>query len=306
VRRSSLGYQRGNEALPALQQLRVLVATVAKDASGQDLAEPYIDSLNRLKDSFPQLSLEIVRSATMELFSNAAYGGAFEVIMYLGWDCADCATREDLQELNFMAGGQREIFSINEVKRMLMGKPEVRMVYLCAGNSDMLARELALCDPGVICAPGVIGIMGLISDPAAQAFTEGLFTGVLQGQPLEAAVTQGRFRIDAAAPGGREWGLPVFYLNHADGRLLAMEEPVKEAQNSFAAEGDGKEPPEDAVKLREWKKFQSLLAIKEKNLQVLQMQKAAWGSIGSQKIEAQIDQMLVEINELKTKMEDLS
>ena len=298
VRRMPEAYPR-HESFPALNQIRVLLVTIAFDDSGKDNAEPYIESLNTLRATFPQLSLEIIRSASLDQFFNAVQGGSFEILTYLGWDSTQSRGK---QELNFLKEGRSESIPNNLLQRVLTGKPELRLIYLCAGNTDLLAGELA---PFV---PGAIGIMGVINDKPALAFTQGLFTGILQGQPLEAAVTQGRLKIDTAIPGSREWGLPVFYLGATDGALFTLEPPAEEARKQFTqgVEEIIKEPPTDAKSQAEWKKLQSMLTIKLKNLQALQEQKAVFWSTGSQHIESQIEQTTSEITKLRTKIEELT
>jgi hypothetical protein len=285
------------EPLSGVDQLSVLFVTVA-DSSGNDLAEPYIDTLYSLKKIFPQLGLEIIRKATPEQFFNAVQGGRFEVVTYLGWDSS---YSKGQQELNFMGEGFSHVIPNPRLKMTLGEKAELRLMFLCAGNTDLLAGELATI------VPAAIGIRGFITDPAAQAFTQGLFTGILQGQPLETAVTWGRFQIDTAIPGSREWGLPVFHLSAPHGTLFDFKPPEEAApeQEALQPADSSEEPPADVQIQAEWKKFQILLTIKRKNMQSLQEKKAGFGSAAPEHIESQIAQTDAEIADLENKIKKL-
>ena len=286
------------EPLSAVEQLRVLFVSV-DDGSGNDLAEPYIESFSTLKNIFPQLGLEIIRKATPEQFFNAVQGGGFEVLTYLGWDSS---YSKGQQELNFMGDGYRHVIPNPRLKTALEEKPEIRLIFLCAGNTDLLAGELATI------VPAAMGIKEFITDKAALVFTQGLFTSILQGQPLETAVTWGRFQIDTAIPGSREWGLPVFHLSAPHGTLFAFKHPDEALpeQESLKPATSNQEPAADVQSQAEWKKSQILLAIKRKNMQALQEQKAGFGSVAPEHIESQIAQTIAEITELETKIEKLA
>jgi hypothetical protein len=139
------------------------------------------------------------------------------------------------------------------------------------------------------------------------AFTESLYRGAVAGRPLEAAVTQGRQEIDLQNPGSREWGLPVFYLQAAEGVLLS--EPSETAGPAAVEEGLGLEalatPPPDPNRQREWKKLRLLLGVRERNLRALEEQEAAYRGPAPELLRTQIAETKSEIERLEEELEAL-
>jgi hypothetical protein len=67
--------------------------------------------------------------------------------------------------------------------------------------------------------PAVIGMQFPITDDAAIGFTQGLYEALAGGQPVDAALTEGRMAI--VAQGNEvEWATPVLYMRSPDGRIF--------------------------------------------------------------------------------------
>jgi hypothetical protein len=63
--------------------------------------------------------------------------------------------------------------------------------------------------------PAVLAMRRPISDGAAIAWSSAFYTTLAQGQPLEAAVTEGRKAIACLDPAGTEWSVPALFLARA-------------------------------------------------------------------------------------------
>jgi len=99
--------------------------------------------------------------------------------------------------------------------------------------------------------PAVVAMQFPVSDRAALAFSEGLYRALAAGDPVDAAVAEGRMAIVRQDTGSWEWATPALYLSVADGRVFSgreMGEAQKrnegatapstgQKQNSFVAKG---------------------------------------------------------------------
>ncbi|MBN1933475.1 MAG: CHAT domain-containing protein [Anaerolineae bacterium] len=101
--------------------------------------------------------------------------------------------------------------------------PSLRLALLNACEGARSDRQDAL---GSVAAalverrvPAVIGMQFEISDQAALAFAEGFYEALVDGAPVDVAVTGGR-RAVFSLPNWVEWATPVLYMRAADGVYL--------------------------------------------------------------------------------------
>ncbi len=110
---------------------------------------------------------------------------------------------------------------------ILRGIVSLRLVVLNACSSGELPRRDGL-DPysGVASAlvaaglPAVLAMQFPISDVAAVTFSETLYRRLAAGDPLEAAVAEGRLAVHCADPDSLEWATPVLYQRVLDRGLI--------------------------------------------------------------------------------------
>jgi tetratricopeptide (TPR) repeat protein len=74
--------------------------------------------------------------------------------------------------------------------------------------------------------PAVVAMSGPVSDLAAVAFSRTFYQRLAAGDPLEAAVTEGRLAIQRAEPEDGAWATPTLFLRSPDGRLFAPRSTV--------------------------------------------------------------------------------
>ncbi len=106
----------------------------------------------------------------------------------------------------------------------LRDRTSLRLVFL---NACRTARSTApnpfsgvaaaLVQAGV---PAVIAMQFPITDSAAIVFSETVYRCLAAGEPIDAAVTEGRHAMAARFPRQLAWGTPVLFLHVPDGRLF--------------------------------------------------------------------------------------
>ncbi len=74
--------------------------------------------------------------------------------------------------------------------------------------------------------PAVVAMNGPVMDLAAVAFSRTFYQRLAAGDPIEAAVTEGRLAIQRADPGDGAWATPTLFLRSQDGMLFAPRSTV--------------------------------------------------------------------------------
>ena len=170
--------------------------------------------------------------------------------------------------------------------------PEIRLVLLNACEGARNSREdlfagvaSALVERGI---PAVVGMQFEISDEAAIIFSEEFYTALVDGLPVDAAITEAR-RVIFFMPNWVEWATPVLFMCSPDGVLFniqpeaaparikkkpkadaprvkrAKPAPEKEAPAAgpVAAQAAPQKQPDDKAKRASELQYQGLLAHKQ-------------------------------------------
>ncbi|MGH7488205.1 MAG: CHAT domain-containing protein, partial [bacterium] len=74
--------------------------------------------------------------------------------------------------------------------------------------------------------PAVVAMTGPVSDLAAVAFSRTFYQRLAAGDPIEAAMTEGRLAIQRAEPGDGAWATPALFLRSPGGMLFAPRSTV--------------------------------------------------------------------------------
>lgn len=74
--------------------------------------------------------------------------------------------------------------------------------------------------------PAVVAMSGPVSDGAAVAFSRVFYQRLAAGDPIEAAVTEGRLAIQRTEPADGAWATPALFLRSPDGMLFAPRSTV--------------------------------------------------------------------------------
>ncbi|GAA4347091.1 CHAT domain-containing protein [Microbacterium rhizosphaerae] len=162
------------------------------------------------------------------------------VLHYIGHGAYDEVTDSGILVLETPQGRAHDV-SGEEIGAILQDETSLRLVVLNACEGARTSHV----DPfsGVAASlvnfdiPAVIGMQFEITDDAAIAFSESLYTGLAHGLPVDAALAPAR-RAIVGAMLPTEFGTPVLYLRDGDARLFDL-------QGGLPAAAQQEEPPDD-------------------------------------------------------------
>lgn len=191
------------------------------------------------------VEVHFLEQATTPALRRALLGDAFHVLHYMGHGDFDEATGRGVL-LFEDAHGNPEPISGQALATLLQGVGELRLVFLNACDTARTSRRAGV-DPfaGVATAlvmgglPAVVAMQFPISDQAAIAFSKEFYHRLAAGDPVDAAVAEGRVATYLANPESLEWGTPVLFMRIPDGRLFDTSTPKQAARS-----------PEDAGEMK--------------------------------------------------------
>lgn len=173
----------------------------------------------------PGVEIVFLKEARPEALRRALLEGEIHVLHFMGHGALDRSTGQGV--LFFEREGVPDPVPGESLATLLKDVRTLRLVFLNAcetaqtpdgdGRDPFAGVASALVMGGV---PAVIAMQLPISDPAAIAFSRTVYLRLADGDPVDAAVTEGRLAIYAAAPGTMEWAIPVLFTRVADGRIF--------------------------------------------------------------------------------------
>ncbi|HEU4756232.1 MAG TPA: CHAT domain-containing protein [Agromyces sp.] len=188
------------------------------------------------------------RATLAELARRVAEPDEIHVLHYIGHGAYDEATESGVLVLETPQGRAHDV-SGEDIGSMLQDETSLRLVVLnaCEGARTShvdpfsgVATSLVNFD-----IPAVIGMQFEITDDAAIAFSESLYTGLARGMPIDAALAPARRAIIGAML-ATEFGTPVLFLRDGDARLFEIEDAPQVAPPE-SAEEPLPEPAEEPV-----------------------------------------------------------
>jgi tetratricopeptide (TPR) repeat protein len=218
---------RGLPPLDLARERRNLAAAFEK-ASGIELVEAAAPTLKGLRQELLAHECHCFHFIGHGSFEAKAGGG----VLYLETE-----------------NGQARPVSGEELANTLAGFPSLRLVVLnackSARNSEAAGVPGDIPFGGVATAlvqgglPAVIAMRSSISDPAAIAFSETFYQRLTSGDPVDAAIAEGRQAIyaatDSAARESHEWGAPALFMRTTAGELFPTKDlpPERYPQRSW-------------------------------------------------------------------------
>jgi tetratricopeptide (TPR) repeat protein len=129
--------------------------------------------------------------------------------------------------------GNSQPFEARRLARLLHDFQSLRLVVLNAchtaeavgtrGPNPFAGAASSLVMGGV---PAVVAMSGPVPDLAAVAFSRTFYQRLAAGDPIEAAVTEGRLAIQRTVTGDESWATPTLFLRSPDGMLFAPRSTV--------------------------------------------------------------------------------
>lgn len=212
--------------LPAVLRILVVIAE-APGLAPLDLARERRE-IEAAWGGSPQVEVQFLEEPTAEALREALLASPFHVLHFMGHGGLDPSTGDGL--LYFGARGGKLDSLPGEVSgealaTLLKDFKTLRLVVLNAcktgrggeGLDPFAGVATSLVMAGI---PAVVAMQLPISDLAAIAFSRTLHLRLAAGDPVDAAVTEGRQAIYTTSPGTLEWAIPVLFTRVSDGRIF--------------------------------------------------------------------------------------
>jgi hypothetical protein len=211
-----------------------LYQPLALDVERQNIAQALAATPGIMPEFYPDATVDILEEAFMReahVFHFAGHGTFSD----------DPATGQGSTRAGFIvlldAESRALLFSAERLALNLSGRG-VRMAFLgaCeAGRRDQVNAWTgvapALTRAGV---PAVLGMQYTVRDTNALSFSQRFYRALAAGQPIDAAVTDGRLAIfNRCSNDERDWGVPVLYLRTEEA-IIFPKPQVAEEHNTWA------------------------------------------------------------------------
>jgi len=156
--------------------------------------------------------------------------------------------------------GEPDFVPGSQLAETLRASRELRLVFLNScesaqvghrpGQDPLLGLAAALVRGGM---PAVIAMQFPVSDEAARVFSEAVYRSLAHGNPLDAAVADGRLALYREKPGSWEWITPVLVTALSESEVFRPLCTVEEAR--AAAREQNVPPPEITFPRAPYKKL---------------------------------------------------
>lgn len=206
--------------------LRVLIAAAPGTSHGVLDLSREIDSIQReLGDG---TKVTVLERAVLENLRETMLRGAFHVLHFMGHGAFDTDTGTGVLLLESEEGHETRVSGEILTTHLRDCLPRLAVVNACnsgrmdtqAGHDLFAGVASALVLGGV---PAVVAMRRPISDRAAIAFSKALYRELAAGEPVDAAVAEGRlaiYRTDYSSP---EWATPALFMRLQDGCLFRQQ-----------------------------------------------------------------------------------
>ncbi len=180
----------------------------------------------------PQVEIVRLERPTLSALRDRLCDGEFHILHYMGHGGLDPDTGEGM--LYFEDRERRFVpVSGRDLGHELEDLPSLRLAVINACHSahshppeDPVPHRFAGVATSLVQAglTSVVAMQFAISDQGAIAFSKAFYHRLAAGDPVDAAVTEGRRELARRRAESLEWAAPVLFLRAADGRVLDLTE----------------------------------------------------------------------------------
>jgi outer membrane protein assembly factor BamD (BamD/ComL family) len=225
-----LDVQRPYVPLPLEPPLRILVVISAPaDYAPLDLDRERA----QIEASWARqegVQVTFMEQATILALQDRLADQPYHVLHYMGHGDFDERTGQGVLLMED-EGGRGAMVDGSTLGVLLRDLPTMRLVFLNACETARVTKEKGL-DPfaGVAAAmvmagiPAVVAMQFPISDSAAITFSQRFYPLLARGDPVDAAVAEGRRAIRLAEARTMEWGTPVLFMRAPQGVIFRVSE----------------------------------------------------------------------------------
>lgn len=241
----SLEAHRERQSAPARPR-RLRILAVAASPANHPLIDVERERVN-LKEAWKgqEKNIEIVflDRGGVEEIRQVLLKADFHVLHFMGHGMFDGENGEGLLLFEHR-DGTGQPFEGRRLAQLIHDFDSLRLVVLNAchtaesvgthGPNPFAGVASALVMGGV---PAVVAMRGPVPDIAAVAFSRTFYQRLAAGDPIEAAVTEGRLAIQRAVAGNDAWATPTLFLRSPDGMLFAPRSTVWARRAALLAAG---------------------------------------------------------------------
>jgi hypothetical protein len=222
----SLDAPRPLPPLPIPAGLRILVAMAEVPGLPLDLRQERAHLLAAWAET-PGVEVLDLQQVGIAALREALLASPIHILHIMGHGVIDAASRSGALILPGPDASRLAVTG-ETLAHVLKDIPDLRLVFLNACHTSRIP-DGAEADPfsGVATAlvlggvPTVVAMQLPVEDDAAIVFSRTVHGRLAQGDPIEAAVTEGRQAVHALHPDTAEWAIPVLFTRLSDGRIFA-------------------------------------------------------------------------------------
>ena len=189
------------------------------------------------------VQLERLAAPTLSALQRQLRRGSYHVLHFIGHGSFDEQQQDGVLLMEDNEGYGARVSS-RDLGVILHDHGALRLVVLnaCEGGRSSRSDPFAgaaqsLVQQGI---PAVIAMQFPVTDEAAIAFSEGFYSALTDGYPVDGGLAEARKGL-LNIGGGTEWGTPVLYMRSPDGRLFEL--PALAERAASAAPAPVAQPP---------------------------------------------------------------
>jgi hypothetical protein len=214
---------------PVAQPLRILIVSSQPGTmAALSLAEES-ERIATALSSLPGIETLVLKNPSVEHLRDVLLEHEFHVLHFMGHGGFDPESGQGVLYFTDDDGAPAQV-SGTLLASHLAGLHALRLVFLNAcetaranARAPFAGVATALLRSGLT---AVIAMQRPIQDGAALEFSRAVYRRLAVGDPIDAAVTEGRLAIARGRGAMLEWGTPVLFLRAEDGRLFSPASPL--------------------------------------------------------------------------------
>lgn len=185
-----------------------------------------------------------LRHATLGRLVEALRGRDVHALHFMGHGELEEETGEGLLSLEDDGGRSAPVSAPHLVRQLRDLLPGLRLVFLnaCRTGASAAPAPWAGVAPALVRAGvgAVVAMQYRVEDRAAGLFSREVYRRLAGGDPVDAAVTEGRLALGRARPDSWGWATPALFLRAPDGRLSGP--PAEESAGAAEPRRAGRGP----------------------------------------------------------------
>ena len=210
---------------PAAQPLRLLTVSSQPKSLSRLALDDESERIAAALGSLPGVEAVPLRNPTVETLRETLLRQEFHILHFMGHGGFDRTTGQGVLLFSGSNGSPVPV-SGALLASHLAGLDSLRLVFVNAcetarsgARAPFAGVATALLRAGL---PAVVAMQRPIRDSSALEFSRTVYRRLAAGDPIDAAVTEGRLAIARGHGALLEWGTPVLFLRADDGRLFDL------------------------------------------------------------------------------------